>query len=218
MSRAKSIDLNGEKFGQLTVLCRAESHQNRGGGARRYWRVRCACGEEYEVAQNSLRSGYSTRCRKCGSKAAGLAKRGNKNSRWKGGRYLVHGGYVMVHAPGHPNAYKSPGNKGMILEHRLVMSHKIGRPLRAGEDVHHIDGNRENNDSANLQLKFYRHGRGQVVSEMVDSYLDYIALHPPVPGSVQAGHLLEWVASALDYYKASVHQAGGVTTVASWSR
>jgi ribosomal protein L37AE/L43A len=33
-----------------------------------------------------------------------------------------------------------------------LMEEKIGRPLRRDECVHHIDGNRENNDMSNLQL------------------------------------------------------------------
>lgn len=34
--------------------------------------------------------------------------------------------------------------------HRTVAEQKIGRPLKPGEVVHHIDGNKENNDPENL--------------------------------------------------------------------
>jgi len=37
-------------------------------------------------------------------------------------------------------------------EHRVVMEQTIGRPLRPGEIVHHRDGNKRNNDPANLEL------------------------------------------------------------------
>jgi len=39
-----------------------------------------------------------------------------------------------------------------ILEHRLVAAESLGRPLKVGEVVHHIDGNNLNNDISNLLL------------------------------------------------------------------
>jgi len=36
--------------------------------------------------------------------------------------------------------------------HRVIAEQKIGRPLRPGEVVHHIDGNKRNNDPANLEV------------------------------------------------------------------
>ena len=37
-------------------------------------------------------------------------------------------------------------------EHRLVAEEKLGRPLRKGEVVHHIDGDYKNNDPDNLMV------------------------------------------------------------------
>ena len=37
-------------------------------------------------------------------------------------------------------------------EHRVVAEEKLGRPLRRGEVVHHIDGDIRNNDPSNLQV------------------------------------------------------------------
>ena len=36
--------------------------------------------------------------------------------------------------------------------HRIVAERKIGRPLRPGEIVHHIDGDKHNNDPGNLEV------------------------------------------------------------------
>ena len=36
--------------------------------------------------------------------------------------------------------------------HRVVAEEKLGRPLKKGEVVHHIDGNKRNNDPSNLMV------------------------------------------------------------------
>jgi hypothetical protein len=39
-----------------------------------------------------------------------------------------------------------------VKYHRVVMERHIGRPLHPDEDVHHIDGDKQNNGIENLQL------------------------------------------------------------------
>lgn len=54
-----------------------------------------------------------------------------------------------------------------IHEHRYVMEQKIGRFLLTDENVHHIDGNKINNDPNNLELWLIRQPQGQRVEDLV---------------------------------------------------
>lgn len=74
-------------------------------------------------------------------------QKSRKNPNWKGGR-TIHGGYVAIHKPDHPNAFPN----GYVLEHRLVMEKYLGRYLNSNEHIHHKDGNKQNNDITNLML------------------------------------------------------------------
>ncbi len=49
--------------------------------------------------------------------------------------------------------YKAMKVKGKrIDEHRLKMQHYLGRQLKVGEIIHHIDGNGRNNSISNLRI------------------------------------------------------------------
>lgn len=66
------------------------------------------------------------------------------------GRKLNYKGYVCVLIKSHPNA----DSNGYVLEHRVVMEMYLGRYLKSykQEMVHHIDGDKQNNDINNLEL------------------------------------------------------------------
>lgn len=57
-------------------------------------------------------------------------------------------GYRVVYMPESGMANKN----GWVLLHRIVMAKSIGRDLRPEEVVHHIDGNKTNNNLSNLML------------------------------------------------------------------
>jgi hypothetical protein len=44
------------------------------------------------------------------------------------------------------------GSWRRVYQHREVMEQKLGRPLEPWENVHHLDGDKANNDPANLEL------------------------------------------------------------------
>jgi hypothetical protein len=58
--------------------------------------------------------------------------------------------YIYYDKQGYAVDTSDRNNKRYI--HRLVMEKMIGRPLRSDEIVHHIDGNKLNNDPSNLQI------------------------------------------------------------------
>jgi hypothetical protein len=112
------------------------------------------CGKEF-LAQKEYNKFCSWKCSKIGNKLTdrhknnlSISKFGSKNSQWKGGRNIDGCGYVRVTHPGYPNDTK----KRYILEHRLIMSNYLGRPLEKDEFIHHKNSIRTDNRIENLEL------------------------------------------------------------------
>ncbi len=83
-------------------------------------------------------------------------------------------GYILVKAPpGHPNAKKD----GYILEHVLIMSEQLGRPLLPHESVHHRNGQRDDNRPANLELWARHQPTGARVEDLVAWAREILAMY-----------------------------------------
>ncbi len=69
------------------------------------------------------------------------------NNNWRGGKVKTQHGYILIRVGvGHHLA----DCRGYTYEHRIIAEQKLGRPLEANEKVHHIDGDRENNQPENI--------------------------------------------------------------------
>jgi hypothetical protein len=81
-------------------------------------------------------------------KAFTYDKSGPKHPMWNGGRNINTQGYVLIYSPDHP--YKD--KRSCVREHRLVMEKHLGRYLKPDENVHHKNGDKQDNRLENLEL------------------------------------------------------------------
>lgn len=76
-------------------------------------------------------------------------KRGAENPNWKGGRSVASNGYMLIKVG---VEHHLADVRGYAYEHRIVAEQKIGRRLRPGEQAHHVDGDKLNNEPANIEV------------------------------------------------------------------
>lgn len=97
----------------------------------------------------------------------------------KGPRKIIrHSGHINQHgykllAKKHPNSSK----QGKILEHVYVMSEYLNRPLFKHERVHHINGIRDDNRIANLELWSHSHPYGQRIEDKISWCKEFLELY-----------------------------------------
>jgi hypothetical protein len=72
-------------------------------------------------------------------------------------------GYICEYRKGHIQANKD----GRTLQHRRIMSDKLGRRLESHENVHHINGDKLDNSLENLELWVKTQPAGQRVEDLV---------------------------------------------------
>ena len=93
-------------------------------------------------------------------------RKGSHLGNWKGGKTIDAEGYVRIHVYDEGDPLKGRN----VYEHRYMMEKHLGRKLLRTELVHHIDGDRQNNDIVNLQLVGYKeHKRIHIHDKTINS-------------------------------------------------
>lgn len=99
---------------------------------------------------------------------------------------------VMPRLPSNPNWYTTKKgyrtrwvsmgarNRGrQEWEHRVVMAEHLGRELRANEEVHHINGVRDDNRIENLELWSTRQPKGQRIEDKTAWAIEWLREYSP---------------------------------------
>jgi HNH endonuclease len=84
------------------------------------------------------------------------------------GKYKNPEGYiVLIVDASTPGATKIKGNTGIIMEHRFIVQKALGRPLRKEENIHHLNGIKDDNRIENLELWVRSQPSGQRAEDLV---------------------------------------------------
>jgi len=101
------------------------------------------------------------------------AHKGKRSMGWKGGKIKTANGYIQLWKPEHPNSFKN----GYIQEHTFNMSENLKRPLNKFENIHHKNGNRQDNRIINLELWNTMQPAGQRIEDKLKYAKQIIQLY-----------------------------------------
>lgn len=166
------------------IITPKEEYQNLTRGSEKRVKLQCDdCGfinetqySNYHKAQLKRNNDGKTYCKNCANIRSGIKKigrpsplkgrefkdrQGKNHKCWKGGSYLSADGYRMIFVK---SGKTKIGWTKYRKEHIVLIEEKIGRKISKKECVHHIDGDRLNNNIENLILLNHKTHRKSHVS------------------------------------------------------
>lgn len=100
------------------------------------------CGEKFERVECHVRGKHNFCSKECYNKwMQSKAPDGEQSPRWKGG-VSMQNDYIFLRED--KRKYRA--------EHRIIVENYLGRKLESNEIVHHLDGNKLNNEISNLMI------------------------------------------------------------------
>lgn len=90
--------------------------------------------------------------------------RGHMHPNWKTGRIINEGGYVRLNIDGK-----------RVFEHKFVMEQHLQRKLIGEEEIHHINGNKQDNRIENLELCKDRADHKKNINNMIGLLIIHVA-------------------------------------------
>ena len=104
-------------------------------------------------------------------------------------RFIKNTGYALLKVNNHPRAYNN-----YILEHIIVMEKFLGRHLEPGENVHHLNGIKDDNRIENLELWIKPQPSGIRIEDAVKWAREVIEKYnnvPMIPKEKEVGTIKE---------------------------
>ena len=125
------------------------------------------CSKLKDISNHNIKHGWGLFCSNSCNREYKKSLTLEKAAQWKGGRTRHQMGYIRIKKPEHHRADKS----GYVFEHILVVEKKIGRDVLRKEEVHHINGVKDDNRIENLKLcaDIKEHSRYENGWEFIDN-------------------------------------------------